>query len=490
MVLENAHALLVGVGAYADPILSAPITANDASDVAETLRSDSVGYPAGNVITLTNQKASRGGILQALDDLRMNTDEESTVLVLLCGHGIHQPEGRYYFLPHDTRIGRGHQVDVSTGISSDELASGLKNVAGRKMLVLFNTCFSGYMAGSLEGLPSADELGPGGLAAALAAPDKEAIASVRDAGEGRVVISACRAGQKSWYKPGDRNTIFVQALLGGLKGDVGVPDRGGYIGVFELYDYLWEQVSSAVRAIQSGLEQEPVLTSREVVGPFPVALYRGGSLGVGGGEAERAAQQAAIPLLNKEPTRGGTAVEVVRQVITNTATQGGVVNTGTMGNVSTGMGAQFNNQGQVRAGGDVVQGGTVNRQQYGGVQFHGATTIGGNVAGGDMVLGADRGGLDPGAIRQLGELLARLKVIVDAEPGLSPDARFEIIGAIRAAEADLDKPDAAQSLPQRVKAVVQSVKAAAGSGTRGVASPSLLYDALKPIAAIVGIALP
>ncbi|HEY0071301.1 MAG TPA: caspase family protein [Chloroflexia bacterium] len=486
MALDNAHALVVGVGAYADSRLSAPITAKDAGDLADTLRSDSVGYPAGNVTTLTNEKASRSGILQALDELGKHTDKESTVLVLLCGHGIHEAEGSYYFLPYDTRIG-GDQIDSSTGISSDELASSLKNIASKKMLVLFNTCFSGYMAGSLgASRPAADEAGLAGLAAALDAPSREAIASVRDAGEGRVVISACRSGQKSWYRPGDQNTIFVNALLSGLRGASGVPNRGGYVGVFELYDYVWERVSTAVRAIAGGLEQEPVLTSREVVGPFAVALYRGGSLGVGGLEGERPAPQEAVPLLNKEPTVGGTAVEIVRQQITNTATQGGVVSTGTMGNVSTGAGAQFNNQGEVRAGGDVIQGSTVNRQQYGGVQFHGTTTIGGNVAGGDITISTGSSGLDPEMGKQLGELLRQLKATVDAEPALSPDARFEVIGQIRAAEAELDKPDAAQTLRERISTVVDTVKAATGS----LAATGTIYNVLRPIANIVGISLP
>jgi hypothetical protein len=263
-----------------------------------------------------------------------------------------------------------------------------------------------------------------------------------------------------------------------------VPNRGGYIGVFELYDYVWERVSTMVRAIAGGLEQEPVLTSREVVGPFAVALYRGGSLGVGGLEGERAARQEVVPLLNKEPTVGGTAVEIVRQQITNTATQGGVVNTGTMGNVSTGAGAQFNNQGEVRAGGDVIQGSTVNRQQYGGVQFHGNTTIGGNVAGGDMTINA--GGFDPDTRKQLGELLRQLKATVDAEPALSPDARFDVIGQIRAAEAELDKPDAAQTIRERINAVVDTVRVVTDSFT----AAGLIYNVLKPIANIVGISLP
>jgi hypothetical protein len=96
------------------------------------------------------------------------------------------------------------------------------------------------------------------------------------------------------------------------------------------------------------------------------------------------------------------------------------------------------------------------------------------------------GGFDPDTRKQLGELLRQLKAIVDVEPTLSPDARFEVIGQIRAAEAELDKPDAAQTLRERISTVVDTVRAATGSFT----AAGIIYNVLKPIANMVGISLP
>ncbi|HEY0071303.1 MAG TPA: NACHT domain-containing protein [Chloroflexia bacterium] len=53
------------------------------------------------------------------------------------------------------------------------------------------------------------------------------------------------------------------------------------------------------------------------------------------------------------------------------AAAGGVANTGTMGNVNTGPGTQFNNAGPLTAGGNIYQGSTVNEQQYGGERYYG-----------------------------------------------------------------------------------------------------------------------
>jgi hypothetical protein len=53
------------------------------------------------------------------------------------------------------------------------------------------------------------------------------------------------------------------------------------------------------------------------------------------------------------------------------ATAGGVANTGSMGNVNTGPGTQFNNAGPLTAGGNIYQGSTLNEQQYGGERYYG-----------------------------------------------------------------------------------------------------------------------
>jgi hypothetical protein len=53
------------------------------------------------------------------------------------------------------------------------------------------------------------------------------------------------------------------------------------------------------------------------------------------------------------------------------ATAGGVANTGSMGNVNTGPGTQFNNAGPLAAGGNIYQGSTINEQQFGGERYYG-----------------------------------------------------------------------------------------------------------------------
>jgi len=117
-------------------------------------------------------------------------------------------------------------------------------------------------------------------------------------GEGRIIITACRAEQKSWIGNG-KLSIYTQALVDSLSGGGYVPNNNGYIGAFGLYEHLYAAVKEAAEAL--GKVQEPVLTVLKGVGPFPVALYRGATdLGTFGAE-ETLPQEA--PVRRVDPAR-------------------------------------------------------------------------------------------------------------------------------------------------------------------------------------------
>ena len=371
MNFEQGHALLVGVGDYKEASLNAPITASDAQALAEALKEPSVGYLPRQVTTLTGPQASRANILDALRELAGKTSSESTVVLLLAGHGVPVPGGGYYFLSYDATPDQAGSFYPYTVISSDELVEAIKNIPSRKTLILFNTCFSGVVAGALDpAAPPSEALG--------AAPSSDILDRVLGAGEGRVIISACRSNQKSWYGRGADNTLFMEAVLMGLRGSEGIANRNGYIGVFELYDYLYEKVRKSAKELSSQA-QEPVITIREGVGPFPVSLYRGGQ-NLGGG-------MPAAPNLNPQPTvEAGDAVRIVPQVQAgrdyNRASRGGVINTGRIGNMQTGSGTQWN-IGSITSGRDTITGSTINQSQTGGIRFGDNARVDGTVVGGN-----------------------------------------------------------------------------------------------------------
>ena len=182
MEFKQAHALLVGVGEYQDSSVPAvPITIQDAQALKAVLVDPSLaGYPAEQVSLLTGTSATRLNILAALEKLAEDTNSESTVLILLCAHGVPAPNGGYYLLSHEARR-KGLDFEADSVVTSQELLEALGKIKPKKMLIILNTCYSGIMAGSLD--PS------------IQPPSNELLGKILADGEGRVIISACRFNQ-------------------------------------------------------------------------------------------------------------------------------------------------------------------------------------------------------------------------------------------------------------------------------------------------------
>jgi hypothetical protein len=264
MAFTQGYALVIGVGRHQySPYLDVPITAADAKAVAETLQDGSVcGYPAAQVTLLDNKGASKGGILTALGELAERAKPEETVFLYYCGHGALGTDGNYYLVSHDAKL-KGARVVKDTGVSESELISQLRAIPARRVLMVFNACFSGNISPTLaiedQGLD----------AESLSEDTSEALLGT---GEGRVIITACREDQRSYIGSGPL-TIFTQALVDGLKGK-GVSNRGGYISAYNLYECIYAKVSEIVEE-KYHEKQEPELTVLKGVGPFAVALFRG-----------------------------------------------------------------------------------------------------------------------------------------------------------------------------------------------------------------------
>ncbi|HYP41955.1 MAG TPA: caspase family protein, partial [Chloroflexia bacterium] len=487
MNFEQGYALLVGVGDYKEEYLNAPITARDAQALADALKEPSVGYLPGKVTILSGPQASRVNILNALKDLAGKTSSESTVVLLLAGHGIPASGGGYYFLSYDAKPDGNGSYYAGTVLSSDELVGAIKRIPSRKTLILFNTCFSGVVAGSLDAAPPSESLGE--------APSNDVLDQVLGAGEGRVIISACRSNQKSWYGRQAANTIFIEAVLAGLRGSEWIANRNGYIGVFELYDYLYEKVREGALDL-AGVAQEPVITIREGVGPFPVSLYRGGQ-NLGGGVH-------AAPDLNPQPTvKAEGAVRVVRQVPAgrdyNQAIGGAVVNTGRMGNVQTGGGTQWN-IGSVSSGRDSYISSTVNQSQYGGVRFGDNANVSGTVVGGTasapIFSGTAYGPVNQGSgnqttagrdVNQGGAELARVFAYAMQRVQAMPEEDREIATPIvKQAQAQAEKLQQGDTSPETESALERRLKqlVAMAPDIAEVVLTSLINPAAGVVAAI------
>jgi hypothetical protein len=417
MPFTQGHALLIGVGTYANISgWNVPKTATDAQALAEVLKNPTFcGYPESQVTLLTDAQATRQGLLDALEQLATSVGERDTFLFFFSGHGDHDAQRRYYLTTHDTRLEQGRIVPGSA-LSQGELLPRLRAIKAKRVLLVLNACFSG------------DLVEPGTLGEAAALGEGETLGSMLTeeeatamlgSGEGRVIITACREQQRSYVGKGSELTIFAEELVNRLKGR-GVPPQKGFISVFDLYTALFNNVQESVQdaervtpsVFQKYGAQEPELTIIKGVGPFAVALHRGGET-LGAEEDDMI--EGAAPMLDsvRRASKADAQAAYNFQIqIQNTSTSGGLVGSvggnveGGIGNTTTntaiGQGGIAGNSGSInQTFGDSVQGnnsqdvitasgqGAIGKvegsvsQQFGDV-VHG-DRVGGDKVGGDKI---------------------------------------------------------------------------------------------------------
>ncbi|MEI6428621.1 MAG: caspase family protein [Pseudanabaena sp. ELA607] len=264
MTFTNGFALVIGIGTYTNtPKLNVPITAQDAKEVAKVLKDpDSCGYPVQQVTLLNDANATRDRILQELDAIAQKVCESDTFFLFYSGHGEYGTDG-YYLTTHDTQL-ENKKVVTGTGISEKELLEKLRAIKAKRTFLFFNACHSGEISPGTLGGEESHNL-PNPLSTALLGT-----------GEGRVVITACRETQKSYFSKDASLTIFANVLTDGLRGNE-IPNRKGYISIFDLYAHIYTEVKYKVekRFSALGLVQEPELTILKGVGVMAIALHGG-----------------------------------------------------------------------------------------------------------------------------------------------------------------------------------------------------------------------
>ncbi len=264
----NAYALLIGVGRCKYSEWSLPVTALDASELKKTLADPGLcAYPEGRIRILSDEKATRDGILGAVDELARAaaTDPDATFLVYYSGHGWRQQTAdgeRYFLIPHDVRP---HEL-VSSALPAEDFVQGLRSVRGHRVLVLVDTCHASAMADAKDLVAASI---PKGFAQERL---PEALVEELGTGEGRAVFLSCREAQKSWILPGEGNlSIFTHHLLAALQGE-GTAARDRFVTVSSLMGHLSEAIPESAREI--GQKQTPFFKFEAE--DFPVALIRGG----------------------------------------------------------------------------------------------------------------------------------------------------------------------------------------------------------------------
>lgn len=267
MSFSNGHALVVGVGHFKHHSnLDVPVTVADANAVAGILANERYcGYPAGQVIFLSGETATKKGLKLGLQQLADAASEEDTVFIFLCSHGVFGTDGQWYFTTHDVRM-QGDRVVAGSALSEQDLIGALGQIKAQRVFVVFNACFSGAVSPTLSAeSPEIESQGP----------TSTTNNAILGSGKGRIIITASGEDQFSFFAHGEEHTIFTGALVEALEGQ-GVGNKNGFVSAFDLYEHVFETVSERVDELYKKV-QHPELTILKGIGSFAVSLYRGAS---------------------------------------------------------------------------------------------------------------------------------------------------------------------------------------------------------------------
>ena len=255
-ISPNLYAVIVGVSQYKDNRFNLKMAARDAAEVEAFFKERRRLFSDFRVIVLTDERATRAKVAQALRSGLADAGKEDIAIIYLAGHGSEHPKaaGEYYFWPYD--VDPDNLFGTAILMNDPNL---FKTIRSENVLLIADSCTSG---GYLSGLRAGKDF------ATAASFNKFSRVS------GRFGISSCGPQEIASELPKFGAGLFTFFLLKGLRGGAEA-DRRGIITVKNLFDYA----SQHTRQESSGRQNPQLYCEKgaEATAPvFPVPVYRRG----------------------------------------------------------------------------------------------------------------------------------------------------------------------------------------------------------------------
>ncbi len=252
MNLENAHALLIGVGG------DLPITIDDANAIAKVLGdSNKAAYDPKNVILLTEKNATRKNVLSELQNLveKVKNIEDATVVIFYSGHGgkYKGSNGSDYYLltngfdPYDRD---------NTMVKGDEFSELINSIEANRLLVMLDCCHASGMIDKkpLIKLKSADDQ--------IVNSNIEILKKLKS-GTGKVFITSCDDDEQSVILPESKNSLFTEVVLEALEGYASNGEE--YVGIVDILYHVLRQVPKRIGGYNH--IQRPIINKIDLLSP-------------------------------------------------------------------------------------------------------------------------------------------------------------------------------------------------------------------------------
>ena len=234
---STIRCVFVGIDEYRDPAINRlHCAARDAQDMTHLF--EGIG---GTVTLLLNSNATLVAMRRAIWALTREVDANDTAIVFYAGHGarvsIPQRNGNFTTVPCVVPYDGHHDDIVATGIAMEELRRCFESIPCKRVLFLFDSCYSG----SLADCRSFNI--PGERSTCAETPVLSQMA-----GEGLVVLAASGEYQPAFEDRTSGHGIFTDTLIDAFLGK-GIDSYEDGVSLETIYAYLQKIVPEKAQRV-------------------------------------------------------------------------------------------------------------------------------------------------------------------------------------------------------------------------------------------------
>jgi hypothetical protein len=235
--VQNKWAVLIGVNGYHESLGPLRYCVNDVGLMRDMLTSKVCGFPAENVVVLSDGEGqpvdrlpTMGSIYSWLGEWLARPAPNDLVLVYFAGHG-REVKGSVYLAPKDSTLNSIH----TTGIPLKALHDMIENCKAAQKVLVLDACHSGA-----------------GRDVATMTP---AFRSALDSGHGTYTIASCDSNQLSHEWTDQQHGVFTHYLVEAIQAGARPEDDGRLT-----LDSIYEWASTRIRqwCAEHRVHQEPV----------------------------------------------------------------------------------------------------------------------------------------------------------------------------------------------------------------------------------------
>ncbi|MFC7108952.1 caspase family protein [Nonomuraea rubra] len=196
----------------------------DAEALARVLGDQAIG--GFDVRTMLNEPTAV--VSEAVEEFFADRHPDDLLLLHFSGHGVKDDNGELYFATPSTKLNRL----AATAVSAEFVNRRMGRSRCRRIVLLLDCCYAGAFARG-----------------ALPRAGTDVHVEEQFGGRGRVVITASNALEYAFdgtdladAQETTSPSVFTRALVEGLETGEADRDQDGFVGIHELYDFVYDKV--------------------------------------------------------------------------------------------------------------------------------------------------------------------------------------------------------------------------------------------------------